>query len=63
MTEPSLSAVRKETVPLSMPLMLTCSFPNRPDDITRQIMSTKDEVFSSNFPSQDSSACPTCIGL
>ena len=50
MTKPSLSAVT--------PLMLTCSFPNRPDDITRPIMSTRDEVFSSNFPSQDSSASP-----
>ena len=63
MTKPSLSAVRKKTVPLSIPLMLTCSFPNRPYDITRPIMSTRDEVFFSNFTSQDSSASPTCIGL
>jgi len=63
MTKPSLSAVRKKTVPMSTPLMLACSFPNRPDDITRPIMSTGDEVFFSNCPSQESSASPTCIGL
>lgn len=63
MTKPSLSAVRKKTVPMSIPLMLTCSFPNRPDEITRPIMSTRDEVFFSNFPSQGSSASPTCIVL